>query len=263
MPVEVTEHGERDDQQENLDAHLIVPDRQAYAWGWATAAAIVKARYADSALDALPVIHPENGWDRFLLTRRVTSKQFADDTANRFGMILLTGDDAPVITRPSGAPKLALGPLFREDPKKALKEAVALFPSYGLPEEDLGGRWRERKRQYPRLYRAIAELIAEEPELLAAREVAIDTKPVDGAYHPLYLHGVTKRPIVSYDWVLVQWRDRAAFIRTHCMQSIYETEKGGWSTVRKQLGNEPNVEAVKKRIRAWLRIEGEPDPSVD
>lgn len=270
MRVEETRHSvpeehelEHEEDQENLDAHLIVPDRQAYVWGWATAAAIVRARYADSAIDALPVIHPENGWDRFLLTRRVTSNEFKDDTANRFGMIMLTGEDAPIITRPSGAELLPLGPLFRDDPKQAMKEAVKLFPTYGLPKDDLGGRWRERKRQYPRLYRAIAELIAEEPEMLAAREVAIDTKPVDGAYHPLYLHGVTKRPIVTYDWFLVQWRDRAAFIRTHSMQSIYETDRGTWSTIRKQLGQEPNVEAIKKRIRAWLRIDGEPDPSVD
>lgn len=261
--MEDTDHVEHDEPQESLDAHLIVPDRQAYVWGWATAAAIVRARYADSAIDALPVIHPEHGWDRFLLTRRVTSPHFGEDTANRFGMILLTGEDAPVITRPSGTPRLALGPLFREDPRKAISEAVGLFPSYGLPEDDLGGRWKERRRHYPRLYRALAELIAEEPEILVAREVAIDTEPVDGAYHPLYLHGVTRVPTVTYDWVLVQYRDRAAFIRTHCQQSIFETDRRGWSTVRKQLGNEPNVEAVKKRIRGWLRIDSEPDPSVD
>ena len=261
--MEETDRSEQDELAASPDAHLMVPDRQAYAWGWAVASAIVNARYADSAIDALPVIHPDNGWDRFLLTRRVTSDVFAEDTANRFGMILLGGDEAPVITRPSGAPRLELGPLFKDDPKKAIAAAVELFPSYGLPQEDLGARWRERSRNYPRLYRAISELIAEHPEMLAAREVAIDTQPVDGAYHPLYLHGVTKRPIVTYDWILVQWRDRAAFIRTHGQQTIYETDKGGWSTVRKQIGSEPNVEAVKTRIRAWLRIEGEPDRSID
>lgn len=251
------------DTQESLDAHLIVPDQQVYAWGWATASAIVRARFADSALDALPVIHPEHGWDRFLLTRRVTSNKFADDTANRFGMILLTGEDAPVITRPSGAPRLALGPLFREDPDKAIAEAVALFPKYGVPDEDLGGRWKIRRRQYPRIYRAIAELIQENPGMLAAREVAIDINPIDGAYHPLYLHGFTKWPTVTYEWFLVQWKDYAAFIRTHGQQAIYETNRRGWSTVRKQLASEQSVEAIKSRIRAWLRIEGEPDKSVD
>lgn len=261
--MEDTDHGEQDELDVSLDAHLMVPDRQSYAWGWAVASAIVNARYADSAIDALPVIHPEHGWDRFLLTRRVTSDVFAEDTANRFGMILLGGEGAPVITRPSGAPRLALGPLMKEDPKKAIAEALKLFPSYGLPQDDLGGRWKERKRHYPRLYRAISELIAEHPEMLAAREVAVDTQPIDGAYHPLYLHGITKRPIVTYDWILVQFQDRAAFIRTHGQQTIYETDRRGWSTVRKQIGNEPNLEGIKKRIRAWLRIEGEPDPSVD
>ncbi len=251
------------DEETDVDTHLAVPDRQAYAWGWAVASAIVNARYADSALDALPVIHPEHGWDRFLLTRRVSSKSFAGDSANRFGMILLGGEDAPVITRPSGAPRLALGPALREDRDKALAEAVALFPSYGLPAEDLGGRWKERRRQYPRIYQAIAELIAEHPEMLAAREIAIDTEPVDGAYHPLYLHGVSKFPTVTYDWFLVQWQDRAAFIRIHGQQAIYETDRRGWATVRKQLAAEPSVEAIKKRICAWLRIEGAPDRTVD
>lgn len=249
--------------QTDIDNHLTVPDQEAYAWGWRVASAIVSARYADSALDALPVIHPENGWDRFLLTRRVSSDSFAGDSANRFGMILLTGDDAPVITRPSGAPRLALGSLLRENPDKAIAEAVALFPKYGLPSDDLGRRWKERRKNYPRIYQAIAELIEENPGMLAAREIAIDTEPVDGVYHPLYLHGVTKFPTVSYDWFLVQWGDRAAFIRTHGQQMIYETDRGGWSTVKKQLAAEPSIEAIKKRVRGVLRIEGGPDKAVD
>lgn len=257
VPVEDAE------QETDFDTHLTVPDRQTYAWGWAVASAIVNARYSDSALDALPVIHPEHGWDRFLLTRRVSSDAFAGDSANRFGMILLGGEDAPVITRPSGAPRLALGPLFATDPEQAKAQAVALFPSYGLPSDDLGGRWKERRRHYPRIYQAVAELIGEHPGMLAAREVAIDTKPIDGVYHPLYLHGVSKLPTVTYDWFLVQWQDRAAFIRTHGQQTIYETDRRGWSTVRKQLAAEPSVEAIKQRIRGWLRIEGEPDKSVD
>lgn len=247
-----------------LDSHLIVPSRRAYAQGWAVASAIVNARYADSALDALPVIHPDNGWDRFLLTRRVSSDAFAGDSANRFGMILLGGEDAPVITRPSGTPRLALGALLEDNREDALKQAVALFPSYGLPADDLKGRWKDRRKNYPRIYQAVAELIGEHDEMFAAREVAIDTKPIDGVYHPLYLHGVTKLPTVSYDWFLVQWQDRAAFIRTHGFQAIYETDRRGWATVRKQIGAEPSVEAIKQRIRNWLRIEGgAPDSSVD
>lgn len=253
------------EQAENpdFDTHLMVPNRQTYAWGWAVASAIVKARYADSALDALPVIHPEHGWDRFLLTRRVSSDAFAGDSANRFGMILLGGEDAPVVTRPSGAPRLALGPLMATDSAQAISQAVTLFPSIGLPADDLKGRWKDRRRNYPRIYQAVAELISENDEMLAAREVAIDVKPIDGVYHPLYLHGVSQLPTVTYDWFLVQWRDRAVFIRTHGQQSIYETDRQGWSTVRKQLAAEPSVEAIKQRIRGWLRIDAEPDKSVD
>lgn len=261
--MEDIEQSEQEQQAAELETHLTVPDQQIYAWGWAAAAAIVRARYADSALDAIPVIHPENGWDRFLLTRRVSLKMFEGETANRFGMILLTGEDAPIITRPSGAPRLALGPLFREDREKALAEAVKLFPSYGIPTDDPGHGWKRKKQQYPRIYRAIAELVEEYPGLLAAREVAIDTKPIDGVYHPLYLHGFTQWPTVTYEWFLVQWQERAVFIRVHGHQSIYETDRRGWSTVRKQLAYEQNIEGIKTRIKAWLRIEGEPDKSVD
>ena len=74
--MEEFEQSDRDQQSADLDTHLKVPDRQVYTWGWATASAIVRARYADSAIDALPVIHPDHGWDRFLLTRRVTDKVF-------------------------------------------------------------------------------------------------------------------------------------------------------------------------------------------
>lgn len=246
-----------------IDTHLEVGNRQTYAWGWAVASAIVNARFSDSALDALPVINPEHGWDRFLLTRRVSSDVFAGDSANRFGMIVLDGDDAPVITRPSGTPRLALGSLMATDPEQAKAQAVALFPSYGLPVDDLKGRWKDRRKIYPKIYQAIAELIGENDDMLAAREVAIDTTPIDGVYHPLYLHGVAQFPTISYDWFLVQWRDRAAFIRTHGYQAIYETDRGGWSTVKKQVGMDPSVEAIKQRIRGWLRIDAEPDPTLD
>jgi hypothetical protein len=242
------------------DAYLATPDRVTFALGWIVANQIVQARYADSAIDALPIYHPENGWDRFLLTRRVTSDRFARETANAYGMIMLTGEDAPRITMPSGTTRLALGKALREDPEKAIAEALALFPPGPLLPLDLGMRWNDRKIAYPMLYGVLTDLIVEYPGLVVAREIFVDTEPVDGAYHPLYLHGVALEPRMVYEWVLVQYGEHACFFRVHGAQSIYETNRKGWATVKKQL-NKETPEGARQRILAWLRIEGEPDPS--
>lgn len=242
------------------ERHIATPDRLAFALGWVVANVIVGARYADSAIDALPVYHPENGWDRFLLTRRVTAKAFESEPADSFGMIMLSGEDAPRITHGNGETRLALGELLRRDPRCAQKEILKLFPPYGLPAGNLGYNWEERRKNYPVLYNVVTELIVQYPGLIAAREIFVDDRPVDGAYHPLYLHGVALQPKMVYDWFLVQAGDRAAFFRVHGGQSIYETDRGGWSTVRKQLSQEESPAAIKRRIKAWLRLRGKPKP---
>lgn len=247
-----------DDTPEDV-AYLATPDRLSFALGWVVANAIVAARYADSAIDALPVYHPENGWDRFLLTRRTTGKAFASEPANRFGMVMVDGDDAPRLTKPSGADKLALGAALRENPEKAIASVLAEVRAGSLLPLDLGMRWRDRQRNYPRLYQAVTELVVEYPGVVAAREIFVDDQQVDGAYHPLYLHGAAPQPAMLYEWFLIQYGDRAAFFRVHGGQSIYETERGGWSTVKSQLSAEESVEGIKQRLKAWLRIEGEPD----
>lgn len=247
----------RDDMPEE-EAPYATPDRLTYALGWVVANAIVQARYADSAIDALPIFHPEHGWDRFLLTRRVTSKQFEKETANSHGMIMLSGPDAPRITMPSGKTRAGLGTTLRNDPDKAIAEALALFPRGQLLPLDLGMRWKDRKRVYPMLFNVITELILDYPGMIAAREIFVDNEPIDGAYHPLHLHGVALEPAMVYDWVLVQYGDRSCFFRAHGGYSIYETNRGGWATVKKQLSDSTEEEA-RKRILAWLRIEGEPD----
>jgi hypothetical protein len=244
------------------ETYLATPDRLSFALGWIVANAIVNARYADSALDALPIYHPEHGWDRFLLTRRVSGDVYATEKADSHGLIMLSGEDAPRLTRPSGATKIALGAKLREDPEAAIAEVLAWFPPQGIAKNDLGKRWSERQQHYPVLYNVLTELILEHPGIVAAREIFIDDQPVDGAYHPLYLHAVALRPAMTYDWVLVQYREQACFFRVHGGQSIYETNRKGWSTVRRQL-NQDSPERMKERLLSWLRIEGEPDPEVD
>ncbi|HUG14200.1 MAG TPA: hypothetical protein VMM78_04205 [Thermomicrobiales bacterium] len=247
-----------DDMPEN-DAPFATPDRLAFALGWIVANSIVQARYSDSAIDALPIYHPEHGWDRFLMTRRVSSPQFARETANTYGMIMLTGPDAPRVTMPSGKTRISLGTTLRNDPDKAIAETLALFPPGPLLPLDLGLRWKERQRVYPMLYNVVTELILDYPGIIAAREIFVDNQPIDGVYHPLHLHAVALEPAMVYDWFLLQYGDRSCFFRIHGGYTIYETNRKGWATVKKQLAAETPEEA-RRRILAWLRIDGEPDP---
>jgi len=242
--------GELPDEQ----TYLATPNRLAFALGWVVANAIVAGRFADSAIDALPIYHPETGWDRFLLTRRVSAKQYEKENANRYGMLLLTGDDAPILTTPGGSTRLTLGKALRDDPEAAIAQVLELFPRGPLLPLDLGNSWKARKLAYPRLYNAVTEIIVEHPGVIAAREIFVDTEQVDGAFHPIKLHTVINKPQLVYDWFLVQSSDRAAFFKTHGNAAIYETDRGTWSTVPKPLGTEEPAE-MKRRIREWLRID--------
>ena len=69
---------------------------------------------------------------------------------------------------------------------------------------------------------------------------------------------------MTYDWVLLQLGEQAAFLRVHGNQSIYETDRKGWSTVRRQLSQEDDPERIKQRLRNWLRVDGAaPEKDVD
>lgn len=250
------------DETPDEELPLATPNRLAFALGWIVAAEIVKQRYADSVLDALPVYHPEHGWDRFLLSRRVAASQYKSENANAFGMLLLDGEDAPAITRPSGTVRLSLGAALASDPEQAVRDALALFPRTGLPAGDPGKRWKERQVMYPHIYDAVAELIAETPGMAAAREIYVDDQAIDGVYHPLYLHGVVTQPALSYDWFLVQYGGWSVFLNQHGAQTIYRTDRQTWSTVKKSLLGADAAE-FKRRIKVWLRIEGELDPKLD
>ena len=257
-PIEIA------DETPDEELPLATPNRLAFALGWVVAAEIVRRRYADSVLDAVPIYHPEYGWDRFLLSRRIAAKQFLRENANAFGMLMLGVEDAPAVTRPSGAVRLSLGEALQGDPEQALAETLALFPRTGLPEGDPGKRWISRRIIYPRIYDALAELIVEYPGMAVAREIFVDDQAIDGAYHPLFLHGMVTRPNMTYDWFLVQYGSWSAFINQHGHQAIYRTDRQTWATVRKSLANEnSDVEEIKRRIKAWLRIEGEIDPKLD
>lgn len=242
------------------DAYRATPNRLAYALGWIVAGAIIGARYRDSAIDALPVYHPEHGWDRFLLTRRVSCRLATSEPADAFGALLLGGDDAPRLVGPRGDVRLAVGGLLRDDPRGTVARVLDLLPPVGLPAGDHTACPHVRAAGYPTLHQVTREIILEHPGLVAAREILIGDGPVDGLYHPLYLHTAGHTAPVAYDWFELRTREQVAFFRIDGDSAVYETDDGRWSGVRKPLADEDRV-GMKRRILAWLRIGGRPDPA--
>lgn len=250
------------------------PDRLAYALGWIVANAIVSARFKRSAIDVLPVFHPENGWDRFLITRRVSCGLYANQPADEFGLIMLGGEDGPRLTTGSGRTKLALGKLLREDPEAAIAEVLKLIPRPKIEDGKHGRCLHKRGPKYPVYYDAVTQLIVENPGLVCAREIYIDDQEIDGQYHPLYLHSVALSnsgpgdrtgmllPVIVYEWFQLQKDDLFAFFDVMGDRTVYRTDHETWSRVRKQLKEEPD-EAVKQRIGNWMRLGGSPSAELD
>lgn len=257
--------------------YMATPNRLAYAYSWIVASAIVDARFLTTGTDVLPVFHPDNGWDRFLITRRVTGTAFQHQRANEYGMLMLDGEDAPRYTSPGGKLRVAVGALIDDDVHDAVSRILGHVnaPRLGKTDES---RLREHEEapQYPRNLRAVAELIADYPGLTAAREIYIDDEEIDGQYHPLYLHAAELTGMgpddrhgvniatTTYRWFQLQYGDLFAFFDKRGTRSVYRTDRGTWSRVKKQLNDEETVEDVKARIMGWLRLDGqEPDPTID
>lgn len=233
-----------------------------YAFGWILASAIVSAHYRPSAVDALPVYHPEYGWDRFLLTRRVSCQWCGGEPADSFGLLLLGDDDGPRLVASDGTRDLPLGPLLRNDPARALASAEAFVSVAELPPGDHTECWHERAPRYPALYHSLTDLIVLHPDLIVAREIPVVERQDDGSFHPLFLHMAARTSDVVYNWFAVENAAHRAFVRIDGEQSVYARRAGGWSTVRTQLAGE-DEDGMKRRIRAWLRIGGTPDAAVD
>ena len=248
-------------QGDEVDTALLVPNPLGYALGWIIANAVVQDRYQRAALDAIPVCHPENGWDRILLTRRVTCLYSREEPADWFGTIMLTGEDAPRYIAPGGQ-ELALGTLLQENPAEAVKQVLeaCTLSDLAQPEANHGSCWHERATQYPELYDVVTEIIAEHPGVTALRELYVDEEQIDGVFHPIYLMTGAVTKGLNYDWFAIENESYTAFFRVSGEQSVYLTDSNTWATVGKQLTEEDRA-GKKRRILSWLRIEGQPDRS--
>ncbi len=253
------------------------PSPLGYAYGWALAAEIVDARFILSGVDVLPVFHPDNGWDRFLITRRVTGAAFQYQPANEYGMLMLDASDAVNYTSPGGRLRVAVGEGIRDEPHAMLEQILERIKSPRLAKgTDAHLREYEEAPHYPRNLRAVVELIVENPGLTAAREIYIDDEEIDGQYHPLYLHSAELTGMgpddrhginiatTTYRWFQLQYGDLFAFFDKRGTRAVYRTDRGTWSRVKKQLSDEESVEDIKHRLKGWLRIDGHaPDPEID
>jgi hypothetical protein len=257
--------------------YLATPNRLAYALAWIVASEIVSARFRSSAIDVLPVFHPEHGWDRFLITRRTSGTVFQYQPANEFGMLLLDGKEALRLTSPGGKTRVAIGREMLDNPDALVQATLARVPRSALNTDD-SNRLREHERapKYPLFYRAVTELIVEYPGLTASREIYIDDEQIDGQFHPLYLHAAEltgmgpddRHGVViaktTYNWFQLQYGELFAFFDRRGNRSVYRTERATWSRVSRQLDQEDSVEQVKQRLKRWLRLDGlAPDPVVD
>lgn len=269
-PVEFSES------TEPSDLYLATPNRFAYALGWIVANQIIQARFPNAAVDVLPVFHPENGWDRFLITRRVSSHIYNALPADELGRIMLSGDDAPRFVQQSSRTRTGLGHSLQQDPEAAIAEVLAQIP------ENPGGvgslktmRPSERAPRYPEFYAAVTQLLVEHPGLVPSREIYIDDEQIDGQFHPLHLHATelssygpddrhgANLPVVTYNWMQLQYGELFAFLDRRGNRAVYRTDRKTWARPRVQLADEP-AERVKGRISGWLRLDGAaPDPGVD
>lgn len=238
--------------------HDAACDRTTYALGWIVANAIVAARYEDSAIDALPLEHPETGWDRFVLTRRVSCDAYQHEPADAFGCIMLTGENSPRLTHPNGETRLALGRALRADPDGAITQVLDMLPMIGLAGGDHATCWHQRAPQYPLLYAAVTDLIVSYPTLRAGREVVVDDGPIDGTYHPLYLHTAGRIAPITCDWFVVEHHDAVVFMRINGTQTIYRTEEGNWATGAHSLPLDTEAD-IARQLHACLLIADIPD----
>lgn len=238
-------------------AATIIPNPLGFALGWALADEVVANRYLTSAVDALPICHPENGWDRILFTRRVSCAFCAQESADSFGKLMLTGDDAPIHIAPEGD-ELPLGKLLREKPEDAVAALLERIPQVGLLQGDHANCWHSRAVKYPDIYHAVATTIVENPGLIALREIFVDDQQFEGVFHPIYLMTGALTKGLTYNWFAIESPEYVSFFMVDGASTIYQTDEGNWASVGKQL-NEEDRDGIRRRILSWLRIEGKPD----
>lgn len=225
----------------------------ANALGWLAGSVVVGQRFLDSAIDVIPANHPESGWDRFLITRRVSCILQSNDPPTAFGTIMLTGPDAPHIVNSSGETLLSLGPILSSNPEAAYDQILGVFPRAGLESGSHQACPHEYAAFYPSLYKLVAEMIINTPGISAARELFVDDKMEEGAYHPLYIHTGTYGVGLNYDWFAIELNESTVFVDITGNQIVYRTSKGTWASPGLRISAE-QPEIAKQWLLQQLQV---------
>jgi hypothetical protein len=131
-------------------------------------------------------------------------------------------------------------------------------PQFGILVGEHANCWHSRAEKYPDIYHAVARTIIENPGVIALREIFVDEVQFEGTFHPIYLMTGALTKGLTYNWFAVESPDYVAFFLIDGGSTIYQTDAGNWASVGKQL-KEEDREGIRKRILAWLRIEGTPN----
>jgi hypothetical protein len=216
--------------------------REAVVAGWQAANAIVQAHYEKGAIDAFPIYSDEAGLEKFMLTRRLACVVHNGDLPDQWGTLHLTGAASRQFSR---------GKETRD-----FGDIPGLLSEFAAVDEPLEGHercWHRYATQYPRIYQAVTDLIAEYPQVSAAREIYVDKEFVDGTYHPLYLHAFVQEPMMVYDWFAIEADEQAVFIKITGEASIFRSEVGTWRFVGAVL-KDATTDELKKQFKEWLKL---------
>jgi len=241
----------------DTERRIQTPDPGAYALGWIVANAIIQQRYASSGIDVMPVYHPDSGWDRFLISRRVACNHRTQEAADRFGSILMREDGSLQLLDRDGTPQLDLSDHLRRDPDGAVQEVLDRIPTPGLGPANHERCWHVRAAgEYPLLYDVIAHLVIEQPGLIPAREIYIDDAQTDGGFHPLFIHTAGQVTGFNYDWFAVESGAGLVYIRLHGHGIVFRTERGTWRS-EAIADSDLNRFTLKVNLANRLRIDPE------
>ena len=216
--------------------------RDAIVAAWQAANAVVQAHYEQGAIDAFPIYSEDAGLDKFMLTRRLACVVHKNDLPDQWGTLQLTGDASPRYNR--------------GEQSIDLHDVPGLLAVFGGVDEPLTGHercWHRYATQYPRIYQAVTDLIAEYPQVSAAREIYVDKDFVDGTYHPLYLHAFVQEPMMVYDWFAIEADEQAIFIKITGEASIFRSDAGTWRFVGAIL-KESSTDELRTQFKEWLQL---------
>ena len=209
---------------------------------WQIANELVQVHYEQGAIDAFPIYSEEAGLEKFMLTRRLACVVHNSDLPDQFGTIQLVGDYAPRYVR--------------ENRTFALADKSSISAEFADVDEELAGHercWHRYATQYPRIFQVVSELIAEYPEVSAAREIYVDKEFVEGTYHPLYLHSFVQDPMMVYDWFAIEAGDWAVFMKITGEATIFRSESGTWRFIGAVM-KDKTAEELKAQFIEWLHL---------